>query len=71
LNWIDIDTDGFEVETLINIRVHRAGLRTVEIPCFEAHRIHGNSNLHAIRDGFRILSVIVRERFRRYRVPAS
>ena len=71
LDWIDIDTDGFEVETLINIRVHRAGLKAVEIPCFEAHRIHGNSNLHAVRDGFRILSVIVRERLRRYRVPTS
>ena len=71
LDWIDIDTDGFEVETLINIRVHRAGLRTIEIPCFEAHRIHGNSNLHALRDGLRIFSVIVRERFRRYRVPTT
>ncbi|MGD0053900.1 MAG: glycosyltransferase family 2 protein [Acidimicrobiales bacterium] len=69
LDWIDIDTDGFEVETLINIRVHRAGLKTVEIPCFEAHRIHGNSNLHALRDGFRILSVILRERMRRYSAP--
>ena len=71
LDWIDIDTDGFEVETLINIRVHRAGLRTVEIPCFEAHRIHGTSNLHAVRDGLRILRTIVRERLRRYRVPTT
>jgi glycosyltransferase involved in cell wall biosynthesis len=71
LDWINIDTDGFEVETLINIRVHRAGLRITEIPCFEANRIHGNSNLHPIRDGLRILWVIVRERMRRYRVPPA
>jgi len=70
LDRIRIDTDGFEVETLINIRAHRAGLRIAEVPCFEASRIHGNSNLNALRDGLRIFSVIIRERLRRYRVPA-
>jgi glycosyltransferase involved in cell wall biosynthesis len=68
LDKIRIDTDGFEVELLIDIRAHRAGLRTVEVPCFETHRIHGNSNLHALRDGLRCLRVIVRERFRDYDV---
>lgn len=63
---IRIDSDGFEVETLIGIRAHRAGLKTTEVPCFEATRIHGTSNLHAARDGFRIFSVIIKERFRRY-----
>jgi glycosyltransferase involved in cell wall biosynthesis len=71
LKFIRIDTDGFEVELLIDIRAHRAGLRTVEVPCFETHRIHGNSNLNAFRDGLRCLRVIVRERLRRYHVPAS
>jgi glycosyltransferase involved in cell wall biosynthesis len=71
LDWLNIDSDGFEVETLINIRARRARLKIVEVPCFESHRIHGNSNLNAIRDGFRILRVIVLERLRRYRVPAT
>lgn len=71
LDWLSIDSDGFEVETLINIRARRARLRIVEVPCFESHRIHGNSNLNAVRDGFRILRVIVLERLRRYRVPAA
>jgi len=62
---IGIDSDGFEVETLIGIRAHRAGLRTAEVPCFESSRIHGTSNLHALRDGLRIFWVIVRERLRR------
>ena len=64
---LGIDSDGFEVETLIGIRAHRAGLRTAEVPCFEATRIHGDSNLHALRDGFRILGTIIKERFRRRR----
>ena len=62
---LGIDSDGFEVETLIGIRARRARLRTVEVPCFEATRIHGTSNLHAARDGMRILRVIIMERFRR------
>jgi glycosyltransferase involved in cell wall biosynthesis len=69
LSSIDIDSDGFEVETLIGIRAHRAGLKTVEVPCFESNRIYGTSNLSATRDGLRILRVILRERLRRYHAP--
>lgn len=61
-----LDTDGFEVETLIGIRAHRAGLRTTEVACFEAARIHGTSNLHAMRDGVRIFRTIIKERLRGY-----
>lgn len=53
--------DGFEVETLINIRVHHAGLEVVEVPSFEGVRLHGTSNLHAFTDGWRVLSIIARE----------
>lgn len=71
LDWLRIDTDGFEIETLIGIRAHRAGLRTSEVPCFEAHRIHGNSRLNVLSDGIRIFRTIVRERLRRYRAVAN
>lgn len=71
LGAIDIDTDGFEVELLIDIRAHRGGLKTAEVPCFETDRIHGRSNLNALSDGFRCLRVIIRERLRRYRVPTQ
>jgi glycosyltransferase involved in cell wall biosynthesis len=53
--------DGFEVETLINIRVHGAGLKVTEVPSFEGARLHGASNLHAVADGWRVLSIIARE----------
>ena len=61
---MNVDCDGFEVETLINVRVARAGLRVVEVPSYEFSRIHGVSNLNAFRDGRRVLSTIVREFFR-------
>lgn len=41
----------------------RAGLKIVEVPSFEAARLHGESNLRAIPDGWRVLKTILRERF--------
>jgi glycosyltransferase involved in cell wall biosynthesis len=54
--------DGFEVETLIHIRVAKAGLVVAEVPSFEYSRIHGVSNLNAFRDGRRVLRTILTER---------
>jgi glycosyltransferase involved in cell wall biosynthesis len=58
-----VDCDGFEVETVMNIRAAKAGLWIQEIPSHEHSRMHGMSNLHVIRDGWRIAKVILRERF--------
>jgi len=64
--------DGFEVETLINIRVAMADLVVVEVPSFEHRRIHGVSNLNAITDGLRVLRTILRERkLHRLRQPVG
>jgi glycosyltransferase involved in cell wall biosynthesis len=59
---MSVDCPGFEVETLINIRIARAGLEVWEVPSFERARIHGESNLRTFRDGGRVLRTIVRER---------
>ncbi|GGR40457.1 glycosyltransferase family 2 protein [Streptomyces netropsis] len=61
LDELALDCAGFEVETLMNIRVAKAGLRVQEIPSHEFVRIHGTSNLRAVRDGLRVLHVILRE----------
>ncbi|MGW7517470.1 glycosyltransferase family 2 protein [Streptomyces sp. NPDC054796] len=72
LDDIKLDCAGFEVETLMNIRVVKAGFRVQEIPSHEYERIHGTSNLRAVRDGLRVLRVILRERAdRRNRVVAA
>lgn len=63
LQSLFVDCPGFEVETLINIRIARLGLKVAEVPSFEGRRINGMSNLRPIRDGLRILRIIVRERF--------
>ena len=56
--------DGFEIETLINVRVAALGLRVGEVASLEAARIHGVSNLSAFRDGQRVLRTIMQERQR-------
>jgi len=58
---LDLDCDGFEVETLMNVRALRVGLRVAEVPSFEDRRIHGTSNLRTIPDGWRVLCTILSE----------
>jgi glycosyltransferase involved in cell wall biosynthesis len=62
LPYMRVDCDGFEVETLVNVRVAKAGLVIHEVPSFEHDRLSGASNLRAVRDGTRVLRTIVRER---------
>lgn len=65
LDRLAIDCDGFEVETLLNIRAATAGYRIVEVPSFEDPRLYGKSKLHTFRDGWRVLRTILGERWRR------
>ena len=71
LAHLHVTCDGFEVETLINVRAAKAGLKVVEVPSCEHSRIHGFSNLHAWRDGRRVLRTIVRERLTRLPEPSD
>ena len=64
LPFIAPDCNGFEVETLMNIRAARANLLIHEVPSFEYDRRFGVSNLSAHRDGIRVLRTIVAERVR-------
>ncbi len=71
LPFISLDVPGFEVETLINLRIAGAGMKITEVPSYEADRISGQSNLNTFRDGFRVLGTILREaRWRRSIHPA-
>jgi glycosyltransferase involved in cell wall biosynthesis len=54
-------SDGFEIETEQSIRMIKSRLKIKEIPSFEAKRKNGDSRLHSIRDGWRILKVITFE----------
>jgi hypothetical protein len=62
-----LDCTGFEAETVMSIHVAQAGLRVQEVPSHERPRVHGRGNLRIIKDGRRIVKVIVRERLNSYR----
>ena len=61
LHYLELDADGFEVETMMNVRALSKGLRVAEVPSFEADRVHGVSNLRTFPDGWRVLKTIVGE----------
>jgi glycosyltransferase involved in cell wall biosynthesis len=65
------DVDGFEIEALMTIRALRAGLKIAEVPSFELPRAHGQSHLKVIRDGTRILKIILKERFGGRPIPLA
>lgn len=56
--------DGFEIETVINCRFAAAKVRITEVPSIERLRIFGESNLHAVKDGLRVLRTIRTEQVR-------
>jgi glycosyltransferase involved in cell wall biosynthesis len=65
LGVVGIDCSGFEVETLLSIRAAKRGLKVVEVPSFELARLGGKSKLSPVRDGCRIMRVILTERVAR------
>jgi hypothetical protein len=62
LEALQLDADGFEIETQIALRARKLRLRMAEVPSFEYPRRFGNSQLNTFRDGFRVLGTILRER---------
>lgn len=62
LDKMDLRSVGFEIESELVSQAARVGARVEEFPSFEYDRDNGTSNLRPIRDGFRILYTIVRNR---------
>ncbi len=63
LPTLGLDSDGFEIETLMNVRALRGGLKIAEVASFEADRIFGSSHLRTFPDGWRVLKTILKEKF--------
>ncbi len=47
----------------MNVRALKTRLNVIEVPSFEARRVHGKGYLKPIPDGWRVLKTIFRERF--------
>jgi putative flippase GtrA len=53
--------DGFEIEALLNVSVATSHLTIAEVCSYEKLRQYGTSNLHAVKDGMRVLRTICKE----------
>ena len=62
---MEIMSDGFEIETELNIKALKCGLSITEVPSYEESRLNGVSYLRCFRDGWRILKTILKLRFGR------
>lgn len=65
--------DGFEIEAMIIGRFAISKAIIIEVPSYEHDRYYGLTNLNAIRDGFRVLWTVLRDRVhaRHYRALAG
>jgi glycosyltransferase involved in cell wall biosynthesis len=66
LPHLQLDSDGFEVETVLNVRALRVGMHVTEVPSYESPRVYGKGRLRTIPDGWRVLKAIVRERINHF-----
>jgi glycosyltransferase involved in cell wall biosynthesis len=60
LEVLALSATGFEIEAEMVVRAMQAGLRIAEVPSLELPRRTGKSNLHSIRDGIRVLRIVLR-----------
>jgi glycosyltransferase involved in cell wall biosynthesis len=58
---LQLNGDGFEIESIMNIRALQAKLKVVEVPSFEDRRRYGEGRLKALPDGWRVLKAIFHE----------
>ena len=65
LPQLALDGDGFEIESMMNVRALRAGLKVMEVPSFEFKRVYGEGRLKTIPDGWRVLKTILSEGLKR------
>lgn len=64
LDRLRLHSDGFEIETEICVHAVTSELAVAEVPSYELSRRAGVSHLHPLRDGWRVLKVLLRNRLR-------
>jgi len=62
---LDLYSEGFSIETEIVTKAALLKMKISEVPSIEKKRIHGTSNLKAIKDGYNILKTILKVKFKK------
>ena len=55
---LQLDGNGFTIETMMNIGVLKVHLKVVELASFERSRVYSTSRLRTTADGWRALKTI-------------
>jgi hypothetical protein len=63
LRQINLESDGFEIETEITVKGLRNGFRLEEIPIFCERREAGKSKSRIAFDGFKMMTTILKSSF--------
>ena len=63
LKKLDLESDGFEIETEISIKAAKRKLKIIEIPSIERKRKYGKGKFRLLPHGLRILGLVFREMF--------
>lgn len=63
LEKLELESEGFGIETEMSIKAAKKGLRVLEVPSFEKERAAGKAKLRTFDDGWYILKRIVKELF--------
>jgi glycosyltransferase involved in cell wall biosynthesis len=61
LPLLESGCDGFEIEAMLCVRALLNHLKITEVASWESRRVHGESNLRAVPDGWRVLKTIMGE----------
>jgi glycosyltransferase involved in cell wall biosynthesis len=61
LPTLNLEAEGFEIETSMNMRALQRGLKVVEVASFESKRVYGAGRLRTIPDGWRVVKTLWRE----------
>lgn len=61
IDKLNLQSDGFGIETEISIKAAKANLKVLEVPSFEKARKYGKGKLRTFSDGFKIMKTIIKE----------
>ncbi len=61
INKINLSSNGFEMEQEMNVKVKKAGLKVIEVPCQDKGRVGGDSKVSDLKQGLVDWMVIIKE----------
>jgi predicted aspartyl protease len=61
---VSLSSYGFEMEQEMNVKIKKAGLKVIEVPCQDRGRLRGTSKTQDLKQGLTDLITIIKKRFR-------